>query len=152
MRFHLHCSCRITVWPDWVIFGTLGKNSKPVAKIILHKSPTLLGKFCKGAKIIHFSSEIIFGQLLLTFVDFYLVTLLQIHLLRGEKLFRDQFACVAHRGSLERCIHNFSFINGLAYFDVKNIECSSKEKYFFSINSCQIWIKSFLWAGQAFTH
>ena len=34
-----------------------------------------LGNFCKGGKIFHFSSEIIFGQLLLKFGDFYLVTL-----------------------------------------------------------------------------
>ena len=38
--------------------------------------PTLLGNFCKGVKVIHFSSEITFGQLLWTFGDFYLVTLL----------------------------------------------------------------------------
>ena len=48
------------------------------AIIILPKSPTLLGNFCKGVKIIHFSIEIIFGQLLQTFGDFYLVTLLTI--------------------------------------------------------------------------
>ena len=47
--------------------GTLPKepdnnsNSKAVATIILS---TLLGNFCKGANIIHFSREIIFGQLL----------------------------------------------------------------------------------------
>ena len=52
------------VWPDWTIFGTLGNHSKPVATIILPKLPTLLGNFCKGVKIIHFPSEIIFGQLL----------------------------------------------------------------------------------------
>ena len=45
-------------------FCTLGNHYKQVATIILAKSPTLLGNFCKGAKIIHFSSEIIFGQLL----------------------------------------------------------------------------------------
>ena len=28
------------------------------------KLPTVLGNFCKGVKIIHFSREIIFGQLL----------------------------------------------------------------------------------------
>ena len=33
------------------------------AATILPKLPTLLGNFCKGVKIIHFSSEIIFGQL-----------------------------------------------------------------------------------------
>ena len=46
-----------------------------VAAIILPKSPTLLGNFCKGVKIIHISSEFNFGQLLQTFGDFYLVTL-----------------------------------------------------------------------------
>ena len=45
-------------------FCTLGNHSKPVATIILAKSPTYLGNFCKGVKIIHFSSELIFGQLL----------------------------------------------------------------------------------------
>ena len=43
----------------------------PVATIILPKSPTLLGHFYKAVKIIHFSSQIIFGQLLLTFGVFY---------------------------------------------------------------------------------
>ena len=42
----------------------------------LPKSPTFLGKFCKGVKIYHFSSEIIFGQLSYTFDNFFLVTLI----------------------------------------------------------------------------
>ena len=63
------------VWPDLAIFSTLGNNSKPVATIILTKSPTLWGDFYKGVKIIQFSSELIFGQLLQTLGDFYLVTL-----------------------------------------------------------------------------
>ena len=66
-----------TVWTDWAIFCTLGNHSKLVAKIILPKSPTLLGYFCKIVKSIHFSIEIIFGQLLQTFGDFYLVTLVR---------------------------------------------------------------------------
>ena len=37
---------------------------KPLGAIKLPKSPTFLGNFCKGVKIDHFSSEIIFGQLL----------------------------------------------------------------------------------------
>ena len=45
-------------------FLTLGNFIKPLAAINLSKSPTFLGKFCKGVKIFHFSSEIIFGQLL----------------------------------------------------------------------------------------
>ena len=42
----------------------------------LPKSPALLRNFWKGVKIYHFYSEIIFEQLLLTFGDFFLVTLL----------------------------------------------------------------------------
>ena len=41
-----------------------------MATIILPKLHTLLGNFCKGIKIDHFSSEIIYGQLLQTFGDF----------------------------------------------------------------------------------
>ena len=48
-----------------------GKFLKPLATINLPKSPTFLSKFCKGVKIYHFSSEIIFGQLLQTFGDFF---------------------------------------------------------------------------------
>ena len=49
---------------------------KPLATLNLPKSLTFLGNFGEGVKIYHFSGEIIFGQLLLTFGDFYLVTLL----------------------------------------------------------------------------
>ena len=52
---------------------------KPVATIILSKYPTLLGNFCNGVEIFHFSTEIIFGQLLLTFGDFLQVTLVVGH-------------------------------------------------------------------------
>ena len=58
-------------------FCTLGNFLKPFATMNLPKSPTFLGNFCKGAKIIQFSNEILFGQLLQTFGDFYLVTLLR---------------------------------------------------------------------------
>ena len=57
------------------IFCTVGNFFKPLATIKLPKSLTFLGNFCKGIKIYHFSSEIIFGQLLQTFGDFYLVAL-----------------------------------------------------------------------------
>ena len=40
-----------------------GQLLKPLATINVSKSPTFLGNFCKGVKIYHFSSEIIFGQL-----------------------------------------------------------------------------------------
>ena len=52
----------LSVWPDWVIYWTLGNFLKPLATIHLPKSPIFLGNFCKGVKIVHFSSEIIFGN------------------------------------------------------------------------------------------
>ena len=54
----------------------LGSFLKPLATTNLSKSLTFLGNFCKGVKIYHFSIEIIFRQLLLTFGDFFLVTLI----------------------------------------------------------------------------
>ena len=50
------------VWPDWVIYWTLGNFLKSLAAINLSKSPTLLGNFCNGVKIYHFSSKIIFRK------------------------------------------------------------------------------------------
>ena len=52
------------VWPDLVINWTLGNFLKPLATINLPKSVTFLDNFCKGVKIYHFSTEIIFRQLL----------------------------------------------------------------------------------------
>ena len=71
------------VWPDWAIYWTLGNFSKSAATISLPKSPTFLGNYCKGVKILNFSSEIIFRQLLQTFGNFWLVTLVG----GGDKLF-----------------------------------------------------------------
>ena len=65
----------VPVWPDSAIFWTLGNFLKPLAKINLAQSSPFLGNYCKGVEIIHFSGETIFGQLLLTFGDFYLVIL-----------------------------------------------------------------------------
>ena len=62
----------VTRLADLLNFGQL---FKALATINLPKSPAFLGNFCKGVKIYHFSSEIIFGQLLKTFGDFFLVTL-----------------------------------------------------------------------------
>ena len=45
-------------------FLHFGQLLKPLATMTLPKSLTFLGNFCKGFKIYHFSSEIIFGQLL----------------------------------------------------------------------------------------
>ena len=53
----------------------LGQLLKPLATINLPKSPTFLGNFCESVKIYHFSNEIIVGQLLQTFGNFFLVTL-----------------------------------------------------------------------------
>ena len=64
-------SVYLPVWPDWAIFCSLGNFLKPLAPINLLKSPTFLGNYCKGVKIYHFSCELIFGQLLLTFANFY---------------------------------------------------------------------------------
>ena len=55
---------------DFLDFGQIFK-----ALATINLPPTFLGNFCKGVKIYHFSSEIIFGQLLKTFGDFFLVTL-----------------------------------------------------------------------------
>ena len=74
-------------WPDWAIFCNLGNFLKPLATINMPKSPTFLGNFCKGVKIYHFSSEINFGQLLQTFGDFYLVTLIIMLIWETTKLF-----------------------------------------------------------------
>ena len=57
-------------------YWTLSHFLKPVATINLPKSLTFVVNFFKGVKICHFSSEIIFGQHLQTFVRFFLVTLL----------------------------------------------------------------------------
>ena len=59
------------VWPEWAIYWTLGNFSKPLATINLPKHLTFLGNFCKGVKIIHFTSEIIFGQLYRHLATFY---------------------------------------------------------------------------------
>ena len=52
------------VWPDLAIYWTLGKFLKPLVTLNLPKSLTFLRNFCKDVKIYHFSSKIIFGQIL----------------------------------------------------------------------------------------
>ena len=61
----------------WVItiVTRLGNLLDFLATINLPKSLTFLSNFCKGVKIYRFSSAIIFGQLLQTFGDFFLITL-----------------------------------------------------------------------------
>ena len=60
--------CSVTRLADLLDFGPL---LKPLATINLPKYLTLLGNFCKGVKMSHFSSEIIIGQLLWTLGNFY---------------------------------------------------------------------------------
>ena len=60
-------------------FWTWGNFLKPLATISLPKFPTFLGNFCKDVKIYHYSMEFIFGQLLKTFGDFFLVTLVDVY-------------------------------------------------------------------------
>ena len=67
--------CPLPVWPELAIYWILGNFLKPLATINWPKSSTFLGNFCKDVKIYHFCSEIIFGQLLKTFGNFFLVTL-----------------------------------------------------------------------------
>ena len=47
-----------------------GQLFKAFGNNLFAKISHILRHFCKGVKIYHFSSEIIFGQLYLTFVDF----------------------------------------------------------------------------------
>ena len=42
------------VWPELAIYCTLGNFSKPVGTIILHKLPTVLGKFSLRFKNLSF--------------------------------------------------------------------------------------------------
>ena len=74
LQFCKNCNCSVTRLGDLLDFGHV---LKPLATYNLPKSPTFLGNFCKGVKIFNFSSEIIFGQLLQTFGEFFLVTLSQ---------------------------------------------------------------------------
>ena len=50
------------LWPDLANFCILGNHSKLLAKIILPKSPKLLGNFCKGVKIILFLVNSFLGK------------------------------------------------------------------------------------------
>ena len=110
-----------------------GQPLKPLATIHLAKSPTFLGNFFNGVKIYHFSSEIIFGQLLKTFGDFVLVTLVLIQLF-------DLFLSLLFVGSLHYLSHYFSdlllvfvflIIVLLCFFYDIGLEClrCAKQKY-----------------------
>ena len=64
----------LTVRQDWAIYWTLGNFLKPLATLNFAQISHILRQYLKNVKINHFSCEIIFGQLLLTFGDFVLVT------------------------------------------------------------------------------
>ena len=55
----------LLVWPDWVIYCTLGSFSKPVVIIIFPTSPIFKGNFIKGVKIFLFVVESFWA----TFID-----------------------------------------------------------------------------------
>ena len=113
-----------SVWPDWAIFWTLGNILKPLATINLPQSSPFLVIFCKGVKIIHFSSETISGQLLMTFGDFYLVTLPRIEY-RGI-WWAQQFRAAA-------CGKKKEFFN-LWWFDWKSWQKIFFKNYLFIFN------------------
>ena len=73
------------MWKDWAIYWTLGNFLKPLAATNLSKSATFLNNFCKGFKIYHFSSEIIFGQLFIDIWQLFLVTLVIACFRKGQK-------------------------------------------------------------------
>ena len=88
------------------MFCNLGNFFKPLATLNLPKSLTFFGNFCKGIKIYHFSSEIIFGQLLQTFDDFYLVTLISAEIKKFLSLYFLSRSTVENADcciSLNRC-------------------------------------------------
>ena len=64
------------VWPDLAIYWTWATFKSFWQQLICPNLSYSSGIFCKGVKIYHFSSEIIFGQVLKTFGDFFLVTLI----------------------------------------------------------------------------
>ena len=66
---------RHTRWTNKQCLAHASISFQNLATINLPKSPTFLGNFSNGVEIYHFSSEIILGQLLQTFGDFFLVTL-----------------------------------------------------------------------------
>ena len=92
LRYGLVKKAPCSVWPDWAIYWILDNFLNPLATIKLPKSPTFLGNFCNGVKMHHFSSEMIFGQLLSTFSDFYLFTLTPLDKRTG-RILTIQFEC-----------------------------------------------------------
>ena len=59
------------MWPDWVIYCTLGNFSKPVVTIILPKLPTFLGIFVKVSKSLIFLVKSFLGNFYRNLVTFY---------------------------------------------------------------------------------
>ena len=115
------------MWPDRAIYWTLAKFLKPLATINLPKSLTFLDNFGEGVKIYNFSSEIIFGQLLWTFGDFFLVALdtTNFYVLICECTLFEYIHLFVYT-----YIHLFLFVPIIVYTDVSQ-KCSYK---FFSIS------------------
>ena len=71
-KFGLFCvEYSVTSVARLAIYWTLDHFLKNLATINLPKSPTFLGNFCKDVKIFHICNEIIFGQVLQIFGDFF---------------------------------------------------------------------------------
>ena len=60
------------IWRFIILWATF---QSPGQQLFCQNRQHILGNFCKGVKIFHFTREILFGQLLQTFGDFLLVTL-----------------------------------------------------------------------------
>ena len=60
--------CSVTILRDLLHFGQL---FKVCGNNYLAQIAHILGNFCKGVKIFHFSGEIIFGQFFRHFLTFY---------------------------------------------------------------------------------
>ena len=71
IRSHWTLASSVTILGDLLHFGQL---FKACGNTYFAQIAHILGNFCRGVKIFHFSSGIIFGQLLQTFGDFLLVT------------------------------------------------------------------------------
>ena len=108
---------------DFLHFGQL---LKLFATMNLPKSPTFLGNFSKGAKIIDFSNEIIIGELLQTFGDFYLVTLAGINKQATQSV-KNQYEEVAVSNPIKFRFFRSYLMSKMA-FSVESELCSTVEQ------------------------
>ena len=117
-RLQRHRRCRrlqrwrgnSSVWPDWAIYWTLVNFlKKPLAKMNLSKSCAFLCIFCKSVKIYHFSIDFIFRQLLLTFGDFFLVTLKLFHLSNRREILPKSFFSLQKKFTEKHSLKNLGY-------------------------------------------